>query len=119
MEVTIVGRQLVDPVDLFSDIGQVEVCGERPDQGDHVLKVELTKELVEVGPCGFRAAPPRRLAESPYLFNEVEEVLSVLADESISQLVAEPADVGTEDLVAIRFSGGHGHNPGSTLNDMP
>jgi hypothetical protein len=42
----------------------------------------------------------------------------MLADESISQLVAEPADVGTEDLVAIRFTGGHGHNPGSTLNDM-
>ncbi len=48
--------QLIDPVDLLCDIGQVEVGGECPDHRDHLFHRQLCQEAVQF--LGGRCATP-------------------------------------------------------------
>ena len=40
--------QLVDPMDLLGDVGQVEIGRERPDQGDHLVDFQIGEPVVEL-----------------------------------------------------------------------
>ena len=47
-EAELVDAELVDPVDLLGDVGQVEVSGERPDQGYHLVDCQVGEPAVEL-----------------------------------------------------------------------
>lgn len=80
-----VGAQFLAAVHLFGDVGEVEVGGE----GAHELGGRLQVGVAEEGGGGFAVGA----GEGAHLFDEVEKVLALLADERLPEEVAEAADV--------------------------
>ncbi len=68
----LVDAQLIDSVDLFGNVRQVEVGGERPDQRDHLVDLQVGEPPVEL--AGGLGAPASAggFAQSPDLFDEIE-----------------------------------------------
>ena len=108
--------QVLDPVDLFGHVGQVEVNGEGTDQQDGVGDVGVVEQFVEFGRYVLvRALVPKVAGQHPDPLYGVEQRLAVLADESVAELVSEAPDVGSQGGVggfraAVRRHGGcQGH----------
>jgi hypothetical protein len=80
---------------LLGDVGQVEVGGEGPRElraGHHV-------EAGQALDGAFGLGPDQRAD----LFDEIEQLLAVLADQALAEQRAEPADVGPQRSVGARF----------------
>ena len=94
VEIAVVAGHLLDAVHLLGDVRKVEVGGECTDQGYDVRGVELAQQGVKLGRGRVTSTTSGRLAEGAHFFHEVEEILSVLANQGVAQLVAETAYVG-------------------------
>ena len=79
---------LVGAVDLLGDVGEVEVGGEGAHELCGGLQVRVAEEL---GCCLAVGA-----GQGADAFDEVEEVLALLAYEGLAQQVTEAADVGPQ-----------------------
>ncbi len=75
-------QQRPAPVDLLGDVGEVEVGGERPDQPDGRLQVELGQILEAVA-----------LRVGPHLLDEIEELLALGADQRLAEDRRDQPDV--------------------------
>lgn len=80
-----VGAQLLAAVHLLGDVGEVEVGGEGAHQLGGGLQVGVTEQLGGGDAVGA--------GECPDAFDQVEEVLALLAYEGLAEEVAEAADV--------------------------
>jgi len=84
-------------VDLFGHVGQVEVNGEGTDQQDGVGDVGVIEQFVE-----FRryvlvgALVPKVASKRPDPLYGIEQGLAMLADESVTELVSEASNVGSQ-----------------------
>ncbi len=82
---------------LLGHVGQVEIHREGANQLGGHIQVDAGQEggqlLRDALVVGRLAELPR---QAPHLFDQVEQVLAVLADQGPAQLVAEAADVGAQ-----------------------
>ena len=85
------GVQILDAVNLFGSVGQVEVDRERPHQLDGLDHVDAVEKLSE-GRAGLLVAP-KAPGHGPNLLDALEQAGPVLAHQGIAQLGAQPSDV--------------------------
>ena len=71
-QISLVGCQLISAMNLFGDIGEVEVSSERPDQGDHLIGGQVREEFMQF--CGGLGASPTscRLSKRAHLLHQGE-----------------------------------------------
>ena len=101
------GAQFAAAVDLFGDVGQVEVRGE----GAHELGGGLQVGAAEEGGGGFSVTA----GQGPYALDEVEEFGALLADAGLAAEVAEATDVGAQRAGRFGLDTGPGAVGGAGL----
>ncbi len=85
---------------LLGDVGQVEVGRERPHQVDCLPQVKLPEHRLQARPGLNVLVRADRLGEGPYLFDEIQQLRSVLTCHGVAQLRPETADVGPQAIIA-------------------
>ncbi len=87
------GLQLAAAVHLLGDVGQVEVGGEGPYEPGGGLRVGGAQQR--------GGGVPVRTGQGAHALDEVEELLTLLADQRLTEEVAETADVGAQGGVGL------------------
>ena len=102
------GVEIVDPVDLLGDVGEVEVGRERTHEPHGVDEVDTVEEVGELVAGGVGLLLAEATGEHPDLLDQFEELGAFLADDRLPELAADAADVGSEGFVG-RFEQCRGH----------
>ena len=88
---------------LLSNVGQLEVGGECPDEWDDLVGAQPVEKTFQLLTRLGRSAPPCRLPQGTNLLDTIEKGLTVLANERISELASQPADIAAKSLVGAHI----------------
>ncbi len=95
--------EVLDSVDLFDDIGEMEVGRERPYQFHRVHQVGRRKSRRQV-PAGVDVTVAAQGAgEGSHPFHQFEEGVALLADDRLSELRAQTPNVVAQRLIGCVF----------------
>lgn len=108
-EATILGpsrTELVDAMHLLGGVRQMEVDREGADQMDGIDQLDVVQRGSQL--IGGSLIATQIPSDRPHLLDPIQQRLAVLADQRITQLSAEPTDVGSKGGIKIVKSfGGH------------
>ena len=107
------GRPVAQPADavhLLGGVGQVEVGGERTDQLGRRRQREVGEQPAELAagglPVGLVVELLGGLAQRPDLLDEIQQLVAVLAHQSLAEQRTHPADVGAQVLIGRLMGAG-------------
>jgi hypothetical protein len=99
-EIAIVRGEVVEAMYLLCHICEIEVGGESPNEGYHLIDREISEDFVElVGRLGA-TPPPGGFSEGPDTLHQLEQLGTMLADQGVTELIAQSPDVRSQLVVA-------------------
>jgi hypothetical protein len=111
--------QIADAVDLFGDVGEIEVRGEGPHELDRLGEFEGIEQMLQLGSGLPIVVVAYSFGEGPNFFDEVEKPFSVLAGQGLSELIAQTTDVCSQCLVGCSIAHPEDVNPDGQRHRCP